>query len=82
MLKLCPLFLSDTPRLDNSDTDGVSSPRVIARQRVASTTSSETPTPHTPKSSRPAEDRHFFGSNFNLDALAHVASLHRPTLGE
>ena len=59
------------------DGEELGSPRVTVggRQRCISS-SSETGTPKTPKGSR-FEDTRFFGSNFNLEALAEVASLQK-----
>ena len=54
------------------DEIATASPRVGMRQRHLSS-SSETGTPKTPKSGK-VDDRHFFGSNFNIE----VASLKGP----
>ena len=69
-------MFTDTRHNDSSDTDGMTSPYV----RSARLADGNTPTV-TPKL-RKDDRQHFFGSNFNLEALAEVASLQRSTLGQ
>ena len=63
------VFYTDTrtaQELDLKDEIATASPHVGIRQRHLSS-SSECGTPKTPKSSK-VDDRHFFGSNFNIEA--------------
>ena len=83
MLALLIVFSSapDTKTGEEVELSDTLSPRV--RQRKISSSSDagtpyETTTPKTPKSGRVEEDTKFFGSSFNLDALAEAALLQRP----
>jgi len=73
---------------ESSDSASGPSPRVLsARQRKASHGCSEGSTPKTPKSavaagsSKVADDRVFFGSNFSVERLGDLTTMTRPTLG-
>ena len=80
---------ASTPLLaaESSDSASGPSPRVLsARQRKVSHGCSEGNTPKTPKSAamasgKLADDRVFFGSNFNVERLGDLTAMSRPTLG-
>ena len=71
------LLLTDTRQHnESSESDAMASPFV--RSAAAASNTPSTVTPKLRKDDR----QHFFGSNFNLEALAEVASLQRSTLGQ
>ena len=72
------LLLTDTRQHnESSESDAMASPFV---RSAAAAAASNTPSTVTPKL-RKDDRQHFFGSNFNLEALAEAASLQRSTFG-